>query len=411
MSQPPLLLVHASDLHLERPVFGLMDVPDQLRDLLLDAPFQAAETVVETALAENADALLLAGDVLDVPRAGPHGLVFLLEQFARLKDRKIPVYWAGGAVDAPDDWPRSVPLPENVHVFPTGGVADLHLEREGEKVALVQGVSQAKNGNVDTSGFHRDAHGLTTIGVAYGTEDSAGHEGDRVHYMALGGRHRRETVDEEPGIAHYCGTPQGRRPRETGPHGCTVVQWDNTGRARLRPAATDVVRWIDESLEITASTEEGQLYDRLAQRIKKLTAENPGVDLLVSWKIRGSGRLANRLRPGGLSDELIAQLRKQFGHGSPVCWSVTIDCESPLTVPDEWYDQETVLGDLLRQFRAFRDPDRFELDLQPFLPAELHDELLARIAHIADQRERSALLQNAAKLGVDLLTNPSNAQA
>ena len=77
----PLRLVHASDLHLEMPVHGLPEVPDHLRELLIEAPYHAAEQVFETALAEDADAVLLAGDVLNVDRAGPPAIVLLLDQF------------------------------------------------------------------------------------------------------------------------------------------------------------------------------------------------------------------------------------------------------------------------------------------------------------------------------------------
>ena len=110
------------------------------------------------------------------------------------------IYWAGGTVDAPDTWPRSVTLPENVHVFPVGRVETFDLARAGEVIAKVQGTSCREDGEVDARGFHRDVHGLFTIGVAHGTSDSAGHEGDRVQYMALGGRHQQQTVDMEPGV-------------------------------------------------------------------------------------------------------------------------------------------------------------------------------------------------------------------
>src|SRR5688572_19005640 len=116
----PLRLVHASDFHLELPLYGLAEIPDHLRELLIEAPYSAAKQVFETALAEDVDAVLLAGDLLHVDRAGPPAIVLLLDQFARLGERKIPIYWAGGTVDTPDSWPRSVVLPENVHVFPVG---------------------------------------------------------------------------------------------------------------------------------------------------------------------------------------------------------------------------------------------------------------------------------------------------
>ena len=405
MTQPALRLVHASDLHLELPLYGLAEIPDHLRELLIEAPYHAAEQVFETALAENADAVLLAGDVLNVDRAGPPAIVLLLDQFARLGDRGIPIYWAGGAVDVPDLWPRSVPLPDNVHVFPIGRVETLDLVRMGETLARVQGTSCRDGGEVQARGFHRDAHGLFTIGVAYGTDDSPGHEGDRVHYMALGGRHQHQTVDEEPGIAHYSGTPQGRGPNETGPHGCTVVTVDETSRAKTRFVATDTIRWTEQALEVTATTRHEQLHERMVDRLEKLQAKHPGIDHLVKWSIRGSGPLVNRLRPGSLADELLVDLRRKFGERSPVAWSVSIECNSPLSVPAEWYDQDTVLGDLLRHVRDI-ELHETPFDLRHLLPENMEGDPLAAIADIESEADRANLLCRAAKLGVDLLSLP-----
>jgi exonuclease SbcD len=402
----PLRLVHASDLHLERPLYGLADVPDHLRDLFIEAPYQAAEQVFETALAEDADAVLLAGDVLHVDHAGPPAIVLLLDQFARLGDRGIPVYWAGGVVDVPDTWPRSVALPPNVHVFPVGRVETLDLARSGETIARMQGTSCREDGEVETRGFHRDAHGLFTIGVAHGTSDSAGREGDRVHYMALGGRHLQQTVDHEPGLAHFCGTPQGRGPSETGPHGCTVVTVDDNGRAKTKFVATDAVRWIDQALEVSASTKQEQLHDRMVERLEKLRAQHAGIDLFVRWTVRGAGPLVNRLRPDGLADELLVDLRRRFGERSPVAWSVSIACDSPLSVPAEWYDQETCLGDFLREVREFELHDHLALDLHQFLPDDVRSDQLKAVASVETADERVELLCRAAKLGVDLLTLP-----
>jgi DNA repair exonuclease SbcCD nuclease subunit len=416
----PLRLVHASDLHLERPLYGLAEVPEHLRELLIDAPLRAAEQVFETALAENADAVLLAGDVLNVDLAGPPAIVLLLDQFARLGDRGIQVYWAGGAVDAPDLWPRSVALPANVHVFPVARVETLELARGGETIARVQGTSCDGDGQINASGFHRDAHGLLTIGVAHNVAaggspaDSTAKTGeptavtlhDRVHYMALGGRHRQQTVDEQPGIVHYSGTPQGRGPTETGAHGCTVVTLDESGRAKLRFVPTDAARWSEHALEVTASTRAEQLHERMVERLEKLQAQQPGVDHFVRWTIRGAGPLVNRLRPGGMADELLVDLRRQFGERSPAIWSASIDCTAPLSVPAEWYDQETCLGDFLRQVREFELHDEWPLDLRAMLPKDLGDDALAALAEVEGPTAREELLCRAAKLGVDLLTLP-----
>ena len=49
--KPSLRLLHASDLHLEQPIYGLAEVPDHVRELLIESPYHAAEQVFEAALA------------------------------------------------------------------------------------------------------------------------------------------------------------------------------------------------------------------------------------------------------------------------------------------------------------------------------------------------------------------------
>jgi hypothetical protein len=144
----------------------------------------------------------------------------------------------------------------------------------------------------------------------------------------------------------------------------------------------------------------------MVERLEKLQAQQPGTDHFVRWTVRGTGPLVNRLRPGGLADELLTDLRRKFGERSPVVWSASIDCPSPLSVPAEWYDQETCLGDFLRQVREFELHSDQALALCDFLPSDIGDDALAAIAQIDGDDERSALLCRAAKLGVDLLTLP-----
>ncbi len=407
MDRPEIRLLHSSDWHLEQPLAGLPVLSDALREIARDAAYRAARQVVETALVEGADALLLSGDIVDLARSGPRAILFLQEQFERLAARGVEVYWAGGVVDRPDAWPVVAQLPDNVHRFPVGRVEQFDLKRDRTTIARIQGISSQDDGTVEASGFHCDANGLFTVGVAYGTSDSPGREGDRVDYMALGGRHRRATVDTEPGIAHYSGTPQGRSPTETGPAGCTLVHVHD-GETATKFISTDIVRWVDESLEITASTTLEQLEERLDARLDKLRAKSQGTSLLVSWHIRGAGPLVTTLRPGGDTDRLLHRLRDRAETRSPLCWSVDLDCHSPVVPPEEWYDQETILGDFLRQLRTFEEDPSTKLDLESLLPDQLSNESWRSIAKLQSV-ERAELLENAKKLGIELLTSPEAA--
>jgi DNA repair exonuclease SbcCD nuclease subunit len=91
MSGEPFRFLHAADFHLERPMEGLAEVPEHLRDALVDAPFQAVEQVIDTALVEEVDFVVLAGDLLDCRAAGPRAMAFLVNQLHRLAERKVPV--------------------------------------------------------------------------------------------------------------------------------------------------------------------------------------------------------------------------------------------------------------------------------------------------------------------------------
>jgi len=401
MSQPALRFIHASDLHLERPLGGVAEVPENLREIFLEAPFLAAEQVFETALSEGADALLLAGDVVDFDRVGPRAVVFLNEQFQRLADHGIEVYWACGDIDPSDSWPASIELPENVHVFSVGQVESFEHRRDGEVVARIQGISRSQGEAISDDGFHRDANGLFTVGVAYGTAASPGTEGDRVHYMALGGLHHRQTVDQSPGIAHYSGSPQGRTPQEAGPRGCTLVNVDDAGNVKTRFVATDQIRWLSETVEITAGTDHEALERQLIET-EKLRAKHSNCDLLVSWQVIGHGTLLYHIRPGGVSDLITDKLRERFGKQSPALWTVAIECDEPLEVPADWYDQETIRGDLLRQFQQLENEPDMPLQLTNFLPEDLLEDPLAELA-VVEQQDRGVLLLAASKLGIDLM--------
>ena len=132
--------LQASDLHLEQPLYGLTEVPDHLRELLLDAPLQAAARVFETAILENVNFVILAGDVVNPQTAGPRAMAFLLDQLEQLRDHKIAVYWCGGKDNPPEAWPEAVALPDNVQVFPKGKIKQLAHRRGDQPLASVIGV-------------------------------------------------------------------------------------------------------------------------------------------------------------------------------------------------------------------------------------------------------------------------------
>jgi len=404
MSNWPLRFVHAGDFHLESPPRGVAEVPEHLQELFLEAPYWAAERVFETVLAEEAKLLVLSGDVLGASQTGPRGPLFLCEQFARLAERGIPVYWAGGKLDPPDAWPASIPLPENVHRFAPGEPEERLFEQDGLPVVRIVGVSLGGRRRPRARDFGPDAGGLPTLAVLHGKADPEALARRGIHYWALGGRHDRGTPLNSPCVVHYPGSPQGRSPDEPGAHGCTLVELEEDGRARTSFIPTDVMRWITERVAVEPETRREDLESLLRQRMQALIEAAPTVDLLVSWTIAGSGPLVNRLGRPGLADELLGILRGQFGFGPPAAWSLAIDVEPSAALPDEVYEEETIRGDFLRAIRSLQEDPDAPLDLEPYL-GETHGSGPFRVlARVDDPATRASLLCEAALLGAELLS-------
>ncbi len=99
MNQEAFQFLQLTDLRLELPCGGLSEVPDQLREVLIDAPYRATERIIELAIDQRVDFVLLSGNTCDVQRAGPRAALFLEQQFERLNEKNIPIYWAAGPRD------------------------------------------------------------------------------------------------------------------------------------------------------------------------------------------------------------------------------------------------------------------------------------------------------------------------
>ena len=352
MPNRPFRFIHAGDFHLETPPHGVLEVPDHLRDVLLESAYTAATRVFDAALAEEAEFVILSGDIVNVQAAGLRAPVFLADQFGRLARRGIAVYWAGGEVDPPDAWPSAFALPENVHMFPRGRAGQsVHL-REGTPLARLVGLSRDGQ-RLRPADFEPDPAGLFSIAVVHGAAEPATLQSQQgIHYWALGGRHDRGTLLSTPTIVHYPGSPQGRCPQEPAAHGCTLVQVDERGQGRPSLVATDAIRWMTERIAIDAAMERESLENLFRERIHALIESTPKIDLMISWTLVGSGPLITSLRHEAMRDQTLDALRAEYGAGSPAAWSVALEVEPTDDVPAAWYEQDQTLD--------IFDPDGWE---------------------------------------------------
>ena len=396
--------LHASDLHLERPPRGLSEIPDHLRGVLADAAYRAAERVFDAAVKHPVDFVVLSGDVVDPLLAGPRALVFLNEQFTRLGDHQIKVYWAAGPCDQFERFVDAWPLPENVHRFPLRRVERVEHHRGGEPLAQILGTSTARKQSIAAADFVPQDAELFCVAVAHGRGDAEPLTAGAVNYWALGGRHLRRSLLRGPVTVHYCGTPQGRRPRESGPHGCTLAQVDETGRVRTTFIPTDAVRYCNERVAVDESTTGEQLFQILTERVGELLVDPFGPEMIVRWSVTGSRWLARQLRSGTLSADLIARLHSEHSAKRPGAWSVGVEASKAEHVPAELYDEQTLLGEFLRTVQHYAEQADERLDLDAFLAERHAGGNLGSAATLDDPTVRRRVLAEAAALGAELLS-------
>jgi hypothetical protein len=141
----------------------------------------------------------------------------------------------------------------------------------------------------------------------------------------------------------------------------------------------------------------------LQEQTRLLIESMPGTDLLISWTITGSGPLLTRLRSGPAADQYLEKLRNLFGTASPSTWSVSLSAKMTSSPPRQWYEPSTIRGDFLRTIKHLKKEPDEPLGLERFLPEEAREDILP-VSVAGNGRKRRSVLQDAALLGVDLLT-------
>jgi DNA repair exonuclease SbcCD nuclease subunit len=407
MSQRPFKFLHSGDFHLEQPGEGPPDAPEGLADVLIECPYRAAKQVFDTAIAEEVDFVILAGNLLDVDLTGPRGMLFLVEQFERLRERRVPVYWAAGEVDAAERRSTAFRIPENVRIFSSLRPEEIHIQRDGFKLAQLTGWSRPPGERVRPGDFRPDAGGLFSIACVSGdvpTDESAARG---IHYWALGGEADRRTSSLFGATAHWAGSPQGRSFENVGPHGATVVTVDALGTARDRFVATDAARWHFHTLPIDSSTSLEQVRTMLDESIRTASVTNGGVEVIARWRFASAGKVSPSLRRTGVLSDLLRSCQHAY-RGNLRVWTekVYVETEDSIELPDP--SRESVLADYLRFADLFDEAPNSEesdklYDFSTTAAMQMELRQWADVLQVTDAPTRRRLVTDAVVLAHDLL--------
>ena len=394
--------IHASDLHLDRPMQGLTELPAHLKPALTEAPYIAAIGVFDQAITELVDFVLLSGDLFDDQSAAPRAKNFLLSQFKRLAERKITIYWSSGNASHPSSWPTAAELPANVVRFSCNDVEVVTHSKKGVPVATIHGAS-CDDRRENFSPFFADDGEPFPIAISTGDLEADPTENSNIRYWALGGRPLTTLLETGHGMAAYPGTPQGRSICENGPCGCLLGRVTSEGELQLKKIETGPIRWLHQKVTISEDVSDDSLKNIFSERAMIIANETPSRNTLVQWHILTTGELNLNLRRIERRKKIIDWLRAEFGSETENwLWTTDVLIEPPDFLPQEWYGEDTILGEYLRAIENYQKEESLEVSLHNYLPSSTENGSFFDIGVIAPQN-RSEILRQTVMLGVDYM--------
>jgi hypothetical protein len=190
-----------------------------------------------------------------------------------------------------------------------------------------------------------------------------------------GTKRDKKVLPPQPFIVHYPGQTLARTPLCIGLYGATFVEvfLNESGKILDEPIlshfSTSPVRWVNDQIVLGAADDSGKLASELRQRIKNYRDAQKEDDLFINWLVDAPpGLLTNHLRRGGLTHDLLSELRAMYGQDEPATWSVDISVLIPEQLPKSYYEQQTILGDFLRSVKHFQDDPQELIHLSGYIP-------------------------------------------
>ncbi|MCK9376363.1 MAG: DNA repair exonuclease [Syntrophobacterales bacterium] len=420
MSEPvPFSFVHCADLHLDSPFEGIHAAAPRIAAVLREATFQALDRVIELAIGEQADFIIVAGDVHDGENRSLRAQLRFRDALKKADEAGIPCFIAHGNHDPLSGWEAHLEMPALAQRFGGQGVEGFPVRRGGVTLARIYGISYPVKEVRDNlaRGFKRDPEAPFAIGVLHCNVG-----GDPSHdnyapcniedlvaagldYWALGHIHAQRIVRASEPCIVYSGNTQGRNWREMGPRGCYLVRVDAARRITPTFVATDVVRWFKQDLDIGGLATWDELLDALARVREEVRAATAGRAAVARLTLTGRGELHRELAQRvDLERDLAEPLREGEPERHDFVWVEAVENRSrpPLDLAQRRLVQDFV-GDFLNAAEKLRQGGDPGAGLKEVLSRRPEYRVVAAALDQLNEADLLAILNEAEILGVDRL--------
>ena len=371
--------LHTADLHLGSQLKTQHQQATGTIETLDSALYIAVERMFDTAIEENVDFVVIAGDLYDEDSRSVKANTFLKEQFDRLADQEIPAYISYGNHDPVGGATTYLDLPENVYEFNHEDPEEFNYPNEDAPEARIWGQSY-RDRHESRSMYHQFTPAderVPNIGVLHTGLNPDGkryvpvarsdlESKDEIHYWALGHIHDTRIHENKQPIA-YSGVPQGRQITEPGYGGAYLVELDADGDYEIEFVPTSPVVW--QTVEVDVGDENISSIPDIERRIEQtleefsaptdifdgtsVTVRDPdwGIDGYVCrWKLTGNGPVHETLSSDDEAiHELTRRLQDRLTSRRPFIWTEVVRDETGPPIPsvDELRGNDRVIDEYL----------------------------------------------------------------
>lgn len=409
--------VHCADLHLDSPFEGMHVVEPDVAAVLRNATFEAFDNVIDLAVRERADFLIIAGDVYDGVDRSLRAQLRFRDGLQRAVENGIQCFVAHGNHDPLSGWEAQLIMPDGVCRF-RDRVERFTVKRGKEVVAHVYGVSYRDRDVQENlaSQFQRDPGAPFAIGVLHcNVGGDPSHDNyapctldDLVSrgldYWALGHIHARRILREQGPCIVYPGNTQGRSVRELGARGCYLVRVDSAGRVRPEFVPADVVRWYTGEVDIGSLDTMDDLLEALQLACEDARTRAEGRAAVLRLRVVGRGDLHGGLRRVDVDRDLATPLRQREMERSDFVWveSVWVETRRPIDVARRRAVEDFV-GEFLRTVEKVRRTGDPYAVLRTMLASRPEHRLIYEQLEGLSEADLLAILDEAESLGLDQL--------
>lgn len=322
--------LHAADLHLDRSFEGLTRVPEQFQEQLLTANQKMLENIVNTALTQSVDFILLAGDTFHQNRPTLRTQRYFFQEMARLAAADISVFMNFGNHDFYQAERYWFAFPENIQLFTDERVETKNfVTKAGETVAITSFSYQ--HPTIETQMALNFPHKSTAdfhLGMYHGGQLpyapfllsellTKGYD-----YWALGHIHVPQILAQQP-LVVYPGTPQGHTQKETDLAGVKLVE-SQGNQLIAKTIPVEAVRWEKRTISLKEVKQPRELFPML----RKLTVDLP---TLLQIEFSDTEQLGEELVYQIASGELLEALQAEIP-ATIFLWKLSL-AQSPVSRP------------------------------------------------------------------------------